>query len=135
MVIVRYATLLIYYEYYGDALKLLSKIVNISEYYQIYNLLVKFAFLFTGDLDRAEIFLEKCEKNWRYLANKGFIKHLRFNIEDAANIYTDALVQHGRSWIIKDLLKLTVEMEEKRAENAIYEYANDLFDSMDLKSV
>ncbi|ELQ75268.1 Anaphase-promoting complex (APC), Cdc16 subunit, partial [Trachipleistophora hominis] len=135
VVIVRYATLLIYYEYYVDALKILAKVGSVNEFQNVYNLLVAYAFLFTGDLDRSEMFLDKCKRDWRYLATKGFIKHLRSEIETAADIYMDALVQHGRSWVIEDLLRLTVEIKDVKKDNLAYEYANDLFDSMDLKSL
>lgn len=135
IVIVRYATLLIYYEYYVDALKILARIGDANEFQNVYNLLVAYAFLFTGDLDRSELFLDKCKKDWRYLATKGFIKHLRSEIDAAADIYTDALIKHGRSWVIEDLLRLTVEIKDTKKDNLAYEYANDLFDSMDLKSL
>lgn len=135
LVIIRYSALLIHFEYYSEAIQILQDVEVRIDDKNIYNLLLAYAFLFTGDLEKANSFLEKSKKDWRYFATKGYIFHLQSYSNEACEFYTNAIVHIGRSWILEDLLKHAIDLKESKAENHIYDYGTNLFESMNLKSL
>ncbi|KRH94737.1 Anaphase-promoting complex (APC), Cdc16 subunit [Pseudoloma neurophilia] len=133
-VILKYCALLIHFEYYDEALKLLKSLKIDGDLQNIYFLLFTFGLLFTGELQHAKSLLEKAEKDWRYFAIKGYLAHLQSDTNSATKYYTDALIEKGRSWIIEDLIKNAIDCKKTKDGNLVYDYGTSLFEFIDLKS-
>lgn len=133
-VIIKYCALLIHFEYYSEALKLLQSLKIYEEFKNAHLLLLSYAFLFTGEIEKAKILIEEATKDWRYYATKGYLAHLQSKVDEASEFYTNAIIEKGRSWIIEDLLKNAIELKDNKKDNMVYDYGTSLFEFLDLKS-
>lgn len=123
----RYISLLIYYEYYTEALSYLAAQKNES-----LSLLRVYCNLFLGKIAEAQKHLSMCPTDWRYYATAGFIDHLMNKLDSAADNYNKALLKSHVN-LVEELLGLAVENMTCKQSNNVYDYATDLFDSMTLK--
>ncbi|TBU18530.1 hypothetical protein CWI42_060120 [Ordospora colligata] len=118
----RYIALLIYYEYYAEALEHLHAQSN-----NVLDLLRVYCNLFLGKVNEAQKHLLACKTDWKYYATAGFIDHLTNKLESAASNYNKALLKNHIS-LIEELLGLAVENIACKQNNNVYDYASDLFD-------
>ncbi|KAH9411318.1 hypothetical protein HK407_06g11490 [Ordospora pajunii] len=118
----RYIALLIYYEYYAEALEYLNSQSN-----SILDLLRVYCNLFLGKVNEAQKHLLACKPDWKYYATAGFIDHLTNRLESAASNYNKALLKNHIS-LIEELLGLAIENIACKQNNNVYDYASDLFD-------
>lgn len=140
IVVQRYSAFLISNEKYSEALELLS--YTSSEIENRYlrnqaslNLLRCFCNLFTGKISHAQMHLSKCEHDWRYFATSGFIKHIQNEAEEASYDYHQALIRTRHNSVVEDLLNHAVDVMAGVEENTAFNYASDLFEALDLKSL
>lgn len=123
----RYISLLIYYEYYTEALSYLAaQKDNLLGFLRVY------CNLFLGKVSEAQKHLAKCPTDWRYYATAGFIDHLMNKLDSAADNYNRALLKTHVN-LIEELLGLAVENMACKQTNNVYDYATDLFDNMTSK--
>lgn len=120
----KYISLLIYYEYYTEALSYLAAQKN-----DLLGFLRVYCNLFLGKVSEAQKCLSKCPIDWRYYATAGFIDHLMNKLDSAADNYNKALLKTHVN-LIEELLGLAVENMTCKQSNNVYDYATDLFDSM-----
>ncbi|CAD25375.1 COMPONENT OF THE 20S CYCLOSOME/ANAPHASE-PROMOTING COMPLEX [Encephalitozoon cuniculi GB-M1] len=120
----KYISLLIYYEYYPEALSYLAAQKN-----SLLGLLRVYCNLFLGKVTEAQKHLSTCQIDWRYHATAGFIDHLLNNLDSAADNYNKALLKAHVN-LIEELLGLAVENMTCKQNNNVYDYATDLFDNM-----
>lgn len=120
----RYIALLIYYEYYTEALSYLA-----TQKSNLLGLLRVYCNLFLGKVNEAQKHLSACHPDWRYYATAGFIDHLMNKLDSAADNYSKALLKTHVN-LIEELLGLTVENMSCKQSNNVYDYATDLFDNM-----
>ncbi|ADM11614.1 putative cyclosome/anaphase-promoting complex protein [Encephalitozoon intestinalis ATCC 50506] len=120
----RYISLLIYYEYYPEALSYLAAQKN-----NLLGLLRVYCNLFLGKVTEAQKHLSVCKVDWRYYATAGFIDHLLNNLDSAADNYSKALLKTHVN-LVEELLGLAVENMTCKQTNNVYDYATDLFDNM-----
>lgn len=132
-VILQYCSLLINFEFYTEALKLLKSLKMEQLFKNQHLLLLSYGFLFTGEIEKAKVLLEEADKDWKYHATRGYLAHLQSKIEEASEFYTNAIIERGRSWIIEDLLKNAIELKDLKKENLVYDYGSSLFEYLNLK--
>ncbi|KAG5859998.1 hypothetical protein KMI_03g04460 [Encephalitozoon hellem] len=120
----RYISLLIYYEYYPEALSYLAAQKN-----SLLGLLRVYCNLFLGKVAEAQKHLSSCQADWRYYATAGFIDHLLNNLDSAADNYNKALLKTHVN-LVEELLGLAIENMTCKQNNNVYDYATDLFDNM-----
>lgn len=123
----RYISLLIYYEYYTEALSYLAAQKN-----SLLGLLRVYCHLFLGKVSEAQKHLSACPTDWRYYATAGFIDHLMNRLDSAADNYNKALLKTHVN-LVEELLGLAVENMARKQSNNVYDYATDLFDTMTQK--
>jgi anaphase-promoting complex subunit 6 len=120
----RYISLLIYYEYYAEALSYLA-----TQRSPALGLLRVYCNLFLGKVAEAQKHLSSCEADWRYYATAGFIDHLMNKLDSAADNYNKALLR-SHVGIVDELLGLAVENITCKQDNNVYDYASDLFNNI-----
>lgn len=139
-IVQRYSAFLISNEKYNEALELLSYTSSATENRYLRNqasldLLRCFCNLFTGKITHAQTYLSKCEHDWRYFATSGFIKHIQNEAEEASYDYHQALIRTRHNSVVEDLLNHAVDVMAGAEENTAFNYASDLFEALDLKSL
>lgn len=140
IIVQRYSAFLISNEKYNEALELLSYMSSEIENRYLrnqasINLLRCFCNLFTGKISHAQTYLSMCEHDWRYFATSGFIKHIQNKAEEASYDYHQALIRTRHNSVVEDLLNHAVDVMAGVEENTAFNYASDLFEALDLKSL
>lgn len=125
----KYVSLLVFCEYYEEALSYLASQNNPKHF-----LLRVYCLLFKGKINDSKIFLNQCEKDWKYYATAAYIEHLLNNLEKAADLYSRSLLIHNET-IIEDLMSLVIENQASKTENDVYKYCTELFDNLFSKFV
>jgi anaphase-promoting complex subunit 6 len=120
----KYISLLIYYEYYAEALSYLA-----TQKSSVLGLLRVYCNLFLGKVAEAQKHLMSCATDWRYYATAGFIDHLMNRLDSAADNYNKALLRSHVN-VVDELLGLAVENITCKQDNNVYDYASDLFNNI-----
>ncbi|TBU01669.1 hypothetical protein CWI37_0655p0020 [Hamiltosporidium tvaerminnensis] len=136
----KYVSMLIYYEGYKEAHKILnSDVIDFKNADSItistFALLNCYCNLFLGNIKEADLHLQNCQNDWKYYATRGFIYHMRVKALDAINNYQEALIRKGECKILRDLLELSIQNLNENINTIVFEFAADLFDFLDLKSL
>lgn len=125
----KYVSLLVFCEYYDEALSYLASQNNPQHY-----LLRVYCFLFKGKITESINYLNKCDKDWKFYATFGYIEHLINNLDNAANMYSKSLLIKNEI-IVEELMTLAIENLASKSENDVYKYCTELFENLFTKTM
>ncbi|KAM0687019.1 anaphase-promoting complex subunit Cut9 [Conglomerata obtusa] len=100
----------------------------------VFYILQFFKNLQESNFTKAEIYLKKCTKDWRYKACFGYLLHLKGEYEHAIEFYNESIIKHCSSSILVSLISFALDPKRNDEKYLIIEQIYDVFDYLKLQN-